>query len=139
MWQTYPVSHGLEKRMDTVPRMEAVHCTRCGREPRPEEFTDLGQLVQTLPQESNAGGSPFGTATPWARLDDKLICPSCQSQTEAEIVAFRLIEAIEEEIERLRQEGVDPTRHESALIAYGQRSARPDQRRYDFGWNDPED
>lgn len=94
-----------------------MRCSRCGREPRPDELTSIGALVND-PSAGVEQESPFGASAPWAAIGDEVVCPTCQSDEETEETARRIIEAVEAEIQRSRGEGADPTEHESALIAY---------------------
>jgi rubredoxin len=98
--------------------MGTMRCSRCGREPVPEELTSIGQLVSSVPITADTGESPLGAGGPWASIDGETVCPTCQTATEVEDVAGRIVEAVEAEVERARREDADPAAHEAALIAY---------------------
>lgn len=76
--------------------MSSDRCSRCGRD-RP-------------------AGDPFPGPVDGPWLEE--VCPECQSEEERREAAERIVAAIEREIERRREQGIEPDRHEAALVAY---------------------
>jgi hypothetical protein len=83
--------------------MASRRCSRCGRVDDEEKGP--------LPPE---GGLP----RIWASFDGEDVCPDCQTPAERREAATRLLAAVEAEIERRQQAGVEPDAVESAITGY---------------------
>jgi hypothetical protein len=83
--------------------MTADSCSGCGR-PRPSAH--LSDVAAPIITDS------------WAVLDDRVVCPNCQTADERREVADRIVSAILTEIDRRQRGGVPPDEYEMVLGAY---------------------
>lgn len=94
------------------------NCSRCGREQRPHEAAELGELLSTMASELDPARGVFAGAAPWAQIGGADVCPRCLTSHEERSLALDYIELVEAEVARVRKAGTDPQSYEAALIAY---------------------
>jgi hypothetical protein len=99
----------------TFSDVDERRCDRCGRSQQPADPMLASGL--TYSQMLNTGATDaVTTRLPWATFEGQVICGSCQSRQEREVVAGRIVKAVENHVSRSEQSGVDPGAPEAALI-----------------------
>src|SRR6476646_6210235 len=95
-----------------------VTCARCGRT-REDEETSFGDGFEAaLVADPAATDGRLFEGKAWAVIDGDNVCPLCITSAEERDLAYRYIELVEREIERVRESGEDPGEHEAPLVSY---------------------
>lgn len=99
-------------------------CSRCQADQPsgPDAWPTAGQPVPIGERVEEA----------WSRFGGQLVCPRCQNAEERQEVKYRIIGAIEDEIDRRRRDGTSTDAYEAVWVNYamGLREDLTDQRRY---------